>query len=124
MFILQIQVLKSALGALHLIDLVEGSVPAQGTAKESGLARGIAGSTGPAHALEIAAGTGHAQRIAVGTTHAEGIAAWTVHAQGIAGAIRHMKEILVEAAEIGPGHQPLMGTAKLASEHFLGISLW
>jgi hypothetical protein len=34
-----------------------------------------------------------------------------------------MKEILIEAAEIGPGHQPAMGTAKLTSQNYQAISL-
>ena len=92
------EVLKSALGAHHLTDLAEGSVHAQGTAEGIVPAQGIAGGAG--------------------ITHAQGIAVGTARAPGIAGATHHMKEILTEAAEIGPGHQPATGTIKRTSEHF------
>ena len=100
------EVLKSALGAHYLTSLAEGSVPAQGIAKESVPAQGTAEGSVPAQG--IAGGTGAAQGIAVGTARAP----------GITGASHHMKEILTEAAEIGPGHQPATGTTKQTSEHF------
>lgn len=72
---------------------------------------------GAHHLTGLAEGSAPAQGIAEGIGLAQGIAGGTAHAQGNAGAARHMKEILTEGAEIGPGHQPATGTIKRTREH-------